>query len=119
MPKALELCGASRLRSDWLSPVSEAWAGLLAQAPDQRDAWTLTQFAQYCNALGVVPTGVENAHVKRLSLPCQAHPEKLKAGLRWYMNRFDSRPTGSTHKLVACVKSIARHRLKHATVEMQ
>jgi len=232
--KALELCGASRSRSDWLSPVSEAWASLLAQLPDQRDAWKLTQFAQYCSALSVAPAGVENAHVKGLlaalsketfvdnpkvkvgtivsvwnrlrqtqpgwpqinltyprkrepwtlpiealpesfqrdvarwmgrlanpdlfagegpakplrptslkyhrfniqqmasaivrsgtpiadmvDLGCLAHLEKLKAGLRWYMNRFDGKPTGSAHKLVTCVKSIARHHLKLAPAELQ
>lgn len=232
--KALELCGASRSRSDWLSPVSQPWAELFAQVPDQRDAWKLTQFAQYCSALGVTPTGVENDHIKGLlavlteytfldnptvkvstavsvwnrlrqsqpgwpqitlkfpkkkepwTFPIEAFPEsfqgevacwmerlsnpdifsgegpakplrpaslkyqrfniqqmasaivrsgtpigevvnlgclvdleKLKAGLRWYMNRFEGKPTGSTHKLVSCVKSIARHHLKLAPAELQ
>jgi integrase len=232
--KALELCGASRSRSDWLSPVSQPWAELLAQVPDQRDAWKLTQFAQYCSALGVTPTGVENDHIKGLlavlteytfldnptvkvstavsvwnrlrqtqpgwpqitlkfpkkkepwTFPIEAFPEsfqgevarwmerlsnpdifsgegpakplrpaslkyqrfniqqmasaivrsgtpigemvnlgclvdleKLKAGLRWYMNRFEGKPTGSTHKLVSCVKSIARHHLRLGEEQMR
>ncbi|MBC2837616.1 site-specific integrase [Paragemmobacter straminiformis] len=232
--KALELCGASRSRSDWLSPVSENWADLLAHVPDQRDGWKLTQFAQYCSALGVAPDAVENSHVKGLlaalseetfldnpkvkvgamvsawnrlrqtqpgwpqitltyprkrepwtfpieafpesfqadvarwmdrltnpdifsgegpskplrpaslkyqrfniqqmasaivrsgkpitdivDLGCLAHLEKLTAGLRWYMSRFNGKPTGSLHKLVTCVKSIARHHLKLGDAKMR
>ncbi len=65
--KALELCGASRSRSDWLSQPSQTWADLLAQVPDPpHDVWKLTQFAQYCSALDVTPQGVENDHIKGL-----------------------------------------------------
>lgn len=232
--KALELCGASRSRSDWLSAPSQPWTDLLAQLRDPRDAWKLTQFAQYCSALGVTPEGVENGHIKGLlaalteetfldnptvkvstivsvwnrlrqtqpgwpqitlkfprkkepwTFPIEAFPEsfqgevarwidrlsnpdifsgegpakplrpaslkyqrfniqqmasaivrsgtpigemvnlgclvdleKLKAGLRYYMSRFEGKPTGSTHKLVSCVKSIARHHLKVADDQMR
>ncbi|AWB48176.1 hypothetical protein HYN69_06305 [Gemmobacter aquarius] len=46
------------------------------------------------------------------NLGCLADIEKLKAGLRYYMSRFDDKPTGSTHKLAVCVLAIARHGLK-------
>lgn len=225
--KALELCGASRSRSDWLSPLSQPWAALLAHVHDQHDVWKLTQFAQYCSTLDVTPEGVEIYHIKGLlavltedtfldnptvkvstivsvwnrlrqsqpgwpqitlkfprkkepwTFPIEAFPEsfqgevarwmerlsnpdifsgegpakplrpaslkyqrfniqqmasaivrsgtpigemvnlgclvdleKLKAGMRWYTSRFEGKPTGSTHKLVICVKSIARHHLR-------
>lgn len=232
--KALELCGASRSRSDWLSQPSQTWADLLAQVPDQHDVWKLTQFAQYCSALNVTPQGVENDHIKGLlaaltedtfldnptvkvgsivsvwnrlrqsqpgwpqitlkfprkkepwTFPIEAFPEsfqgevarwmerlsnpdifsgegptkplrpaslkyqrfsiqqmasaivrsgtpigemvnlgclvdleKLKAGLRYYMSRFDNNPTGSALKLVTGVKAIARHALKLDDKQMQ
>ncbi len=47
-----------------------------------------------------------------VNLGCLADIEKLKAGLRYYMSRFDGKPTGSMHKLATCVLAIARHGLK-------
>lgn len=62
--KALELCGASRARSDWLQAPSEEWAELLALAPSQTDKWKLTQFAQYCSALNVPPQNTSGEHLR-------------------------------------------------------
>lgn len=64
--KALELCGASRARSDWLSPPSPAWADILARLPDRHDVWKLTQLAQYCSALNVSPDQVRDEHARAL-----------------------------------------------------
>ena len=62
--KALELCGASRARSDWLRAPSSEWADLLALAPSQHDVWKLTQLAQYCSALDVTPLSVSELHIR-------------------------------------------------------
>lgn len=64
--KALELCGASRDRADWLRPPSPAWSEFLSRIPDKHDAWKLTQLAQYCSAHGVVPEDVTDAHLCEL-----------------------------------------------------
>jgi hypothetical protein len=64
--KALELCGASRSRSDWLRPPSPAWAELLATVPSRHDTWKLSQLAQYCTALDIPPGSVRNEHIRGL-----------------------------------------------------
>lgn len=64
--KALELCGASRDRSDWLRPPSPAWQALLDCLPDKHDVWKLTQLAQYCTALDVSPAEVRGEHLRGL-----------------------------------------------------
>ncbi len=64
--KALELCGASRERSDWLRPPSPAWAKLLDTIPDKHDRWKLSQLAQYCTAADAIPSEVADQHVKGL-----------------------------------------------------
>ncbi|MBW0158424.1 tyrosine-type recombinase/integrase [Sedimentimonas flavescens] len=64
--KALELCGASRARADWLREPSTEWAHLLESVPTKPDAWKLTQLAQFCTALGVQPDAVEDAHIAGL-----------------------------------------------------
>lgn len=70
--KALELTGASRARADWLRKPSPAWEALLAQVPSQHDVWKLTQLAQYCSALGVVPEAVTSDHLRELLAALEA-----------------------------------------------
>ncbi len=64
--KALELCNASRDRADWLRPPSPAWEALLNTVPNKHDVWKLTQLAQYCTALGVLPQDIRDDHVRDL-----------------------------------------------------
>lgn len=64
--KALELCGASRERSDWLRPPSQAWVSLLDTIPNKHDRWKLSQLAQFCTAAMVEPMEVADHHVKAL-----------------------------------------------------
>lgn len=64
--KALELCGCSRDRKDWLRPPSPEWRALLDRVEDKHDRWKLTQLAQYCSALGVAPEAVVDEHLAGL-----------------------------------------------------
>jgi len=64
--KALELTGASRNRKDWLRKPDIKWQDLLDRIPDKRDRWKLTQLAQYCSALGVVPAELNDTHIMGL-----------------------------------------------------
>lgn len=64
--KALELTGCSRARSDWQRPPCPAWFALLEKVADQRNRWKLTQLAQYCTALGVVPEALNDEHTPGL-----------------------------------------------------
>ncbi len=64
--KALELCGCSRDRKDWLRPPSPEWQALLDRAPDKHDRWKLTQLAQYCSAIDVAPEAVNDDHLAGL-----------------------------------------------------
>ena len=61
--KALTLAGCSRSRGDWLRSPSAEWETLLNKVPDKHDRWKLSQFAQYCSALGVEPSAVTDEHV--------------------------------------------------------
>lgn len=61
--KALELTGCSRERSDWLRQPSPEWQGLLRRVAIKHDRWKLSQFSQYCTALGITPSEVTNDHV--------------------------------------------------------
>ena len=63
---ALELCGASRKRSDWLRSPSPVWKQLLDRLPDKHDRWKLTQIAQFCSAIGVAPADITNDHIRQL-----------------------------------------------------
>lgn len=64
--KALELCGCSRERRDWLRPPSPGWQALLERVPEVRDRWKLSQLAQYCTALGAEPDEVSDVHITGL-----------------------------------------------------
>lgn len=64
--KALELTGCSRERADWLRPPCPAWQALLDRVADKHDLWKLTQLAQYCSALGVLPNAVNDDHTRGL-----------------------------------------------------
>lgn len=64
--KALELCGASRERSDWLRQPSPEWVTLLEIIPDKHDRWKLSQLAQFCSAADIAPNQVTDYHVKNL-----------------------------------------------------
>ena len=61
--KALEMTGCSRNRSDWLRKPSPEWQTLLNKIPDKHDRWKLSQLAQYCSALDVVPDQVADGHI--------------------------------------------------------
>ncbi len=61
--KALELTGCSRERSEWLRVPSPEWLSLLDKVPIKQDRWKLSQFSQYCTALGIAPTEVTDKHV--------------------------------------------------------
>lgn len=64
--KALELCGASRERSDWLRPPSPEWDKLLEIIQDKHDRWKLSQLAQFCSAVDITPCDVTDHHVRAL-----------------------------------------------------
>ncbi|MBT5319854.1 MAG: hypothetical protein HOL45_08105, partial [Chloroflexi bacterium] len=64
--KALELTGCSRERSEWLRVPSPEWQSLLDKVPVKQDRWKLSQFSQYCTALGISPSGVTDEHVAGL-----------------------------------------------------
>lgn len=65
--KALGLTGCSRERADWMRTPSPAWVALMARIPDRHDQWKLSQFAQYCTAIGVEPHQVTDAQVHGLA----------------------------------------------------
>jgi len=64
--KALELCGASRERSDWLRAPSPEWDKLLEIIQNKHDRWKLSQLAQFCSAIDITPCDVTSHHVKAL-----------------------------------------------------
>ena len=64
--KALEVCGASRDRADWLRAPSPDWKQLMTNIPDKHDRWKLSQLAQFCTGLNVEPQDVTDAHIKQL-----------------------------------------------------
>jgi integrase len=61
--KALELTGCSRQRSDWLRQPSPEWQSLLDKITIKQDRWKLSQFSQYCTALGIAPSEVTDDHM--------------------------------------------------------
>lgn len=61
--KALELTGCSRERAEWLRKPSPEWSRLLDKVLIKQDRWKLSQFSQYCSALGIAPTEVTDKHV--------------------------------------------------------
>jgi integrase len=61
--KALALTGCSRERADWLRSPSPEWQNLLDLILDKHDMWKLAQFARYCTALNVPPSGVSDVQV--------------------------------------------------------
>jgi integrase len=61
--KALEITGCSRKRSDWLRKPLPAWQTLLDKIPEKHDRWKLSQLAQYCSALNIVPDEVNDHHI--------------------------------------------------------
>ena len=62
--RALELTGCSRSRSDWLRRPTPTWKTLLDQISDKHDLWKLSQFAQYCSALEIVPRKITDTDVR-------------------------------------------------------
>lgn len=61
--KALELTGCSRERSKWLRKPTSEWQSLLDKIINKHDLWKLSQLSQYCTALGIVPSAVNDEHV--------------------------------------------------------
>lgn len=61
--KALELCGASRARSEWQSRPTPDWVELLAMGVGQKDTWRLARLAQYCSSIPVPPHAVSDGEV--------------------------------------------------------
>lgn len=64
--KALALTGCSRERADWLRQPSPEWQSLLDRIPIKQDRWRLSQLAQFCSALGILPNEVNDSHVNGL-----------------------------------------------------
>jgi site-specific recombinase XerD len=61
--KALALTGCSRERAEWQRKPTPEWQTLLDKITDKHDLWKLSQFAQYCSALDVMPIDVSDGHV--------------------------------------------------------
>lgn len=97
--KALELYGASRLRSDWQSAPTAEWEALLATVFGKPDSWRLSRLAQYCTAVDVPPHKVSDVEVLGLLAVLQSET-------------FIAKPEDTARQIV-----LAWNRLKQAIPE--